>query len=221
MKPLNRAAQLKGKAVTVAWEGQRRRCRSKWLSAIKQGREVRLKALRGKLPREYAWLRQNDSEWLEGHKPRSYRRKLSTISVDWKRRDTDYSVAVRAAAVRLKVAPGHPVQVTRTAIGRAVGAISLLRQKLHNMPITSQVLAGAVETREEYAVRRVSWAAGLYLHEKILPREWQLVLRASVYRVRDIPAVKCAIAEALIMLGTELGLMKKGRNPKMLTSSLR
>lgn len=64
-------------------------------------------------------------------------RNLSTISVDWKRRDAEYAVAVRAAASSLKDAPGRPVQVTRTAIGRAIGATTLLRQKLHKMPMTA------------------------------------------------------------------------------------
>jgi hypothetical protein len=44
---------------------------------------------------------------------------------------------VRAAASSLKDAPGRPVQVTRTAIGRAIGATTLLRQKLHKMPMTA------------------------------------------------------------------------------------
>jgi hypothetical protein len=185
LKSLDRATQLKGEAVSVAWEGKRRRCRSKWLSAMKQGREITLKALRRKLPREYAWLLHNDSEWLEGHKPPPWRRNLPTASVDWKRRDAEYAAAVRAAASRLKDTPARPAQVTRTAIGRALGAITLLRQKLHNMPLTAQVLKGVVETREQYAVRRVWWAADLYSQEGVLPREWQLRVRANVYSLRE------------------------------------
>jgi len=204
LKPLGRAARLKGRAVSAAWEEKRRRCRSAWLSVMRQNRRVTLKTLRSKLPREYAWLLQYDSEWLEGHKPCPRRRNRPTTSVDWKRRDAEYAAAVRAAASRLKEAPGHPVQVTRTAIGRALGAITLLRQKLHKMPLTAQVLASVVETREQYAVRRVWWVADLYCQEDVLAREWQLVMRANVYSLRESSAVKRAVANAINMLEPRL-----------------
>ena len=204
LKPLALATQLKGNAVSAAREKKRREYRSKWVSAMKLGREITLKALRCKLPREYTWLRQNDSEWLEGHKPRPRRRKQPTAGVDWKRRDAEYAAAARAAASRLKETPGRLVPVTRTAIGRALGAITLLRQKLHKMPLTAQILASVVETREQYAVRRVWWAADLYQREDVLPRDWQLVLRANVYSLREVSAVKCAVEEALDMLSSGL-----------------
>lgn len=200
LKPLPRATQLKGKAVSVAWENKRRGYRSKWLFAIKQEREITLKALRRNLPREYAWLLHNDSEWLAEHKPRPKRRNPPTTSVDWKRRDAEYAAAVRVAASRLKDTPGRTAQVTRTAIGRTLGAITLLRQKLHKMPLTAQVLEGAIETREQYAVRRVWWAADFYLEKDMLPPEWQFVMRANVYSFRGIPAVKCAIEDAMTVL---------------------
>jgi hypothetical protein len=211
LKPLARATQLKGNAVSVAREKKRREYRSKWVSAMKLGREIKLKALRRKLPREYAWLRQNDSEWLEGHKPRPRSRNQPTAGVDWKRRDAEYAAAVRAAASRLKEDPGRPVQLTRTAIGRALGAITLLRQKLYKMPLTAQVLKGVVETREQYAVRRVWRAADLYYQEDILPREWQLVMRANVYSLKEAPAVKCAVEGAMNMLKSKLAQSRAGR----------
>ena len=96
------------------------------------------------------------------------------------------------------------MQVTKTAIGRAIGATTLLRQKLHKMPLTAQVLASGVETREQYALRRVRWAADLYNQEGVFPREWQLMIRANVYSLRDKSAVKCAVAEAMKMLESGL-----------------
>jgi hypothetical protein len=204
LKPLDHATRLKGEAVSAAWKKKRRGCLSRWLSAMKQCRGVMLKALRRKLPREYAWLLQYDSEWLAGHKPRPQRRNLSSSSVDWKRRDAEYAIAVRAAASRLRGAPGRPVRVTRTAVGRAIGAVTLLRQKLHRMPLTAQVLAGVVETREQYAVRRVWWAAELYRQEGVMPREWQLVARANVRGLREVSAVECVVNGALTMLRSEL-----------------
>jgi len=203
-KPPKPATRLKGKSLSAAWEKKRRRCRLKWLSAMKSNRQITLKALRHKLPRKYAWLLQNDAKWLEGHKPRPRRRKPTTASVDWKRRDAEYAVAVRAAASRLKDAPGRPARVTKTAIGRAIGAVTLLRQKLHNMPLTAQVLAGVIETREEYAIRRVWWAADHYSQEDVQPSEGQLILRANVYYLREVQSIKHSVEAAIQLLRSKL-----------------
>jgi hypothetical protein len=129
--------------------------------------------------------------------------------VDWKKRDAEYAVAVRAAATRLGNNPGRPVQVTRGAIGRAVGATTLLRQKLHKMPLTAQAMAGVIETHVEYAVRRVRWAAESFIRDRILPRPWQLMQRANVYSLRSVPEVKSAVDAALCLLESTLSLNQK------------
>lgn len=211
LNPLPRATQLKGKAVSAALENKWQVYRAKWLSSMKKGQVITLKTLRVKLPREYAWLQHNDSQWLAGHMPRPQRRNPPTASVDWKRRDAEYAAAVRAAASRLKDAPSRPVRITKTAIGRALGAITLLQQKIHKMPLTAQILGGVVETREQYAVRRVWWAANFYLQEYVVPREWQLVTRANVYSHRGVPAVKCALEGAMNMLESELSQRQAGQ----------
>jgi len=199
-KPVNRAAQLKGERISTVWEKKRRTYRAKWLYAMKRNRKVTLKSLRQQFPRVYAWLRQNDVEWLKGHRPRSQRHIQSTSSVDWKRRDAKYAIAVRDAASRLKSVPDRPVQVTKTAIGRAIGAVTLLQQKLHKMPLTTLELANVVETREEYAVRRVWWVADLYCQENQIPRKWELVLRANVYSLMGTPKVAHALETAINMI---------------------
>jgi hypothetical protein len=85
-----------------------------------------------------------------------------------------------------------------------------LQQKLHKMPLTAQVLASVVETREQYAVRRVWWAADLYRQEGVL-REWQLVMRANVYSLKETSAVKCAIEDAMRMLALKWSQSQTGR----------
>lgn len=179
-KPLNHAARLKNIHASTKKAEKLRTYRARWDSVMRRSPKLTLKALRRKRPREYAWLLQNDPEWLKRHSPRSRRRARPAPGLDWKRRDAEYAVTVRAAAERIRNAPDRTAQVTRTAIGRALGATTLLRLKISNLPLTAQVLAGVVETREQYAVRRVWWAADLYCQEDALPREWQLVMRANV-----------------------------------------
>jgi hypothetical protein len=173
--------------------------------------KIAMKNLRRRLPQEYAWLLQNDSDWLKKHSPLTQKHVRSTSSVDWKGRDARYAVAVRDAASQLMNAPGRPIQITKTSIGRAIGATTLLQQKLHKMPLTAQVLAGMVETREQYAVRRVWWAADFYCQEYVLPREWQLLMRANVYSLKEDSAVKCAVEAAMNMLRLKLSQSEAGR----------
>lgn len=199
-KTLKRANQLKSGDVMASQQKRLQICRSRWLSLMERNPKITLKTMRSRLPREYAWLLQNDTDWLKVNRPAPKRYHASTSGVDWKRRDAKYAVAVKAAALRLKNAAGRPIQVTKTAIGRAVGAITMLRQKLHKMPLTAQVLASIIETREQYAVRRVWWATYHYLRDKILPRRWQLILRANVYSLRYVPEVECVIDAAIKML---------------------
>lgn len=167
MKPLSPTAQLKSSSREVE-EAKRRTHRTAWLSTIKRHAKITMKALRRKLPRAYAWLLQYDGEWLKKHKPRTMRRTTAASGVDWKKRDADYAVAVRAAALSIRNASGRPVRVTKTAIGKAIGAVTLLQQKLHKMPQTAQVIESAIETREEYAGRRACWAAELDCQEYVM-----------------------------------------------------
>jgi hypothetical protein len=200
-KKLNRATKLKDKmSASDLWHKKRFTCRAMWLSVMERNPKAPLKELRHNLPNVYSWLQQHDSEWLEKHKPQAHKHTRNKSSVDWKKRDFQYAFAVKASASHLKNALGRPVQVTKTAIGRDLGAVTLLQQKLHMMPLTAQVLTNVVETHEEYAVRRVWWAAGLYFQERVLPREWQIILRANVHSLRETSSVTHAIKAAMKMI---------------------
>lgn len=203
-KPLDPAARLKGSHSLTTRAEKRRACRAVWLAALRQAPKPTFKALRRKHPREYAWLLRNDPEWLKSHSLRRGRPTHPTSGVDWKKRDAEYAVAIRAAATRLRNNPGRPLRVTRTAVGKAAGAVTLLHQKLHKMPLTAQALADVIETRAEYAARRVRWASECFTGERIMPRPWQLVLRANVYHLRDVPEVKAAVGTALRLIESNL-----------------
>jgi hypothetical protein len=71
------------------------------------------------------------------------------------------------------------------------------------MPLTAQVLKGEVETREQYAVRRVQRATADYIKEGIRPSRWQIILRASAYLLMKNPMVKQSLDDAMNMLESE------------------
>jgi hypothetical protein len=87
---------------------------------------------------------------------------------------------------------------------RNIGAVTLLKQKLFKMPLTALVLEGVVETRVQYATRRVWWAAALFLEEGLLPQSWQLISRANVYRLRGASEIKVVVEATIQKLESTL-----------------
>jgi hypothetical protein len=93
------------------------------------------------------------------------------------------------------------VQITETAIARDIGQLANIQKQLDKLPLTAQVLAEVVETREQFAVRRVEYAAECFRQENVYPKEWQLVRRAGLrLDMEAAQQVKKAIAAALASL---------------------
>jgi Tn7-like transposition protein D/TniQ len=202
-KSLSSCAQLKNEDRAKKMRRTRKSFRAKWLSVMKQKSKITLKSLRKALPKIYAWLLQNDSKWLKRNCPKSVKHKKVNSSVDWKSRDAQHAVLVKQSAARIRSAPGRPVRITRTAIGRDLGVVSLFQKHLRKMPLTCRMLVSSVESSEGFSIRRIWWAADRYLEEGVCPQRWQLILRANVYMHREALGVRDAIQAAMKKLDSE------------------
>lgn len=174
--------------------------RSSWLTALNNTPEITMKALRQKLPHIYQWLIMNDAAWLKEHQPVVRRKTYKTTSVNWAKRDLFLVEAIGDAATTIRQKEPRLKRITKTAIGRELGQITLLLQKTHKMPLSAQLLTSVIETREEFAIRRISWVTERFREEHFTPRSWHLVQRAGVYAMKDFPSVRDAIEKALISL---------------------
>jgi len=67
--------------------------------------------------------------------------------------------------------------------------------------LTKQAIEDCLETRGDYAVRRVMWVTHCYLQENMYPTRRQLVEKASVRDFAKLPKVKQVIDEALQLFG--------------------
>lgn len=172
------------------------------LSAMAENPGAGRSLLRVKFKRIYSWLYTYDYEWLNVLIPSRRSQKESNPQqpprVDWKKRDAQLADLARLTALRLKNTPGRPVQITKQAISRDIGQVTLISKNLSKLPLTAKALAEVVETAEELAIRRVQWAHECFLKENIHPKRYQLISRASMGRkMADSPQVKKAIATAL------------------------
>lgn len=176
----------------------RDQCRMQWLSGVEQASDSGIKALRAKIPKIYIWLYRNDREWLLQHLPaRKAKSSLPAARVDWRLRDIELSTKVKLSAEALKRREGMPVQLTITSICRETGQPTLVEKYQDKLPKTMETLSKLVETRPEWAIRRLWWAASYFKREGIIPTKWQLIKKAGVERLISDPAVQNTIQEIL------------------------
>jgi hypothetical protein len=206
VKGLRPSGKLKNKDKVRRMQLKRKSFRLRWRTAMKRERKSMMKTLRKRLPKVYAWLMQNDLEWMIKNRPKRWKNKRANISVDWKKRDSHYAGLVKQSTARIRNAPGRPERITRTAIGRDLGCVSLFQKYLHKLPISQKTLASSVETLEDFSIRRVWRAADYYRQEGTFPLPWQLRLRANVYRHEGAKKIRDAVEAAMKTLSIELSL---------------
>ncbi|HEY9694164.1 MAG TPA: TnsD family transposase [Oculatellaceae cyanobacterium] len=171
--------------------------RMAWLTLKQENPQAGGKELRSQLPRVYMWLYKNDRIWLKANMP-PRKKALIPPRVDWDSRDREWSEAAKLSAERLKNSAGKPIQITVAAIARDIGQLDNIQKHLNKLPLTAKVLSEVVETREQFAVRRINRAREYFQQENIYPQEWQLIRRANLRpELLIVPQVKEAIASAL------------------------
>jgi len=195
-------AKLKDRGSAEDERLKRNSFRSRWVKAINRRNWTTMSTMRKTLPRVYAWLVQNDRRWLKRNQPTPAKRQKKTLHVNWKTRDSGCCALVKQSADGIRNL-ARPVRITRTAIGRKLGLVSLFQKHLDKLPLTRQMLASVVEDSEQFSIRRIQWAAHCYLLEGLVPQPWQLILRANAYKSRRTPGVENAIQSALNMLHSE------------------
>lgn len=200
VKPLRSTTKLRDDTSSETPAQKRHEYRDIWLSAMEKNPTITMKSLRREMPRVYAWLLQNDAEWLKVHRPARPVRQQVSPSVDWGWRDAKLAFFIWSKAIELLNGPGKPAFLSKTAICKGIGISSLVRQKIQKLPLTAAALTDTAESRIEYATRRVRWAAHCFLREEIFPQRWCLILRANVYRWRSYPQVAEALNAAMEVL---------------------
>src|SRR5205823_6816032 len=125
---------------------ERENLRTKWLLEMNRKSQPRMSILRKAIPRVYGWLLQNDRDWLNRNRPKPIKRQIVKFSVDWKRRDSEYNALVKQAANRIRTANRRPVRITKTAIGKDLGVVSMFQKHIDKLPLTKRTLTSVIES---------------------------------------------------------------------------
>jgi hypothetical protein len=129
--------------------------RSLWLQQMNKAPHPAMATLRKSLPRAYRWLIQHDREWLRQNKPAPPNRLTKILSVDWKQRDRKYSKKVEQTVADMRTKSGRPIRITKTAVARRLGVVSMFQKHLQKMPLTNEILSRLVETSDDLPVSRL------------------------------------------------------------------
>jgi len=172
--------------------------RERLLQELQQNPEITRNQIRKQLRAQYEYLSKHDPAWLAAHLPQSRQRSpRRNLRVNWAERDRIFAVAAREAAERLRISSEQPVFVTRTAIINNTGYTTLIQKNLDKLPLTDAALTQMAETSEQYAIRRVHWAANSFKQEGIRPTLSQLLHRAYVRDKLDSILIREAVDTAL------------------------
>jgi hypothetical protein len=168
--------------------------RKQWLDLVEQNPDLGIKALRELSPATFTWLYRHDRDWLDNHKPSPKKGdNRSELRVDWGQRDREISDQIPAAVERIKSRSGKPIQVTKAAIGRELGMLSLLEKHMDKLPLCSSAIAELVEDRAMYALRRIDRVVKVYGALSISLPRWQLVRKAGIGRIQNRPEIQIAL----------------------------
>lgn len=172
--------------------------RSEWLSVIDVNPGAGRQQLLRLMPYTYWWLRRNDPEWLEAHMPPSRTPSPPPVHVDWEAEDSRLTLEVEKAGKDIQRIKGRPVRVSLAEIVRKVGHKFWLERCLDNLPLTSVMLDKYLESREDYYIRRVQWAAECFREEGIQPKPSELKRRSCRnYEKVKTPKIEKALEAAL------------------------
>lgn len=180
--------------------------RKQFRKALRANPKLRRTQLRILFVGHYSWLYQHDRDWLEKHLPvRGTTRKPT--KTHWANKDAKLATAVRVEAERMRSLPGRPAMISRTAITRNLGITYFSKNPAAKLPLTNAALTEVADTRQQFAVRRVKWAASVFQSEGLSPASWRI---ASLARLSGdsarVPVVRAALDDAVALLKAQMEL---------------
>lgn len=171
---------IKGRVYLIPSGKELNRRRANWqeLCAANPGTGTRaLRHLRGA---DYAWLYRRDRVWLQAHLPERRPPPARKGRVDWQERDSYLSSLVERAAKTMRQLPGRPTRVTLTSIWKLLGESASLCKKLDHLPRVRATLKTVLETKEEFAIRRLRLAAVQLRQQGEHATAWKLMREAGL-----------------------------------------
>lgn len=177
---------------------QRNKNRETWLKRRAENPDLTRSVLQKRYAGLATWLANYDRKWFEKHLPPRRKQAGPPPRFNWPEQDELLAQAVRKQADLIRLAPGKPVRISFTSLGRQIGKLAVVTKRGHLVPLTKQALSDVAETAEDCAVRRVNWASKTLREEGINPSKWQIRSKAVLStKMAEHPLVNSAIEQCI------------------------
>jgi hypothetical protein len=161
--------------------------RQAWLNIIENNPEKRRKELSQMMDKEYNWLYRNDYSWLLSNSPPDKaqpppKHLIGGKLVDWEKRDQEVAKQIKQISNEMRNLEGKPIRITVSSIGKKLGNLWLLQKQLSKLPLTKNAIDSAVETTEDFQLRRVRWVIQKFNEDGVRFTKWQVEREAGLSR---------------------------------------
>jgi hypothetical protein len=184
-----------------------REYRGVWKKLINDNSRSMATKLRQRHKEIYTYLSLYDSEWLNQHRPVWRENAISSRRYP-NPQELDKQVAKEICDGFRELTEGtdQPIWITETRILNWMGLKGLYYYHRNKLPKATKILDQVTETREEYLIRCIWWAANGFLHEGTIPTKENLKTRSgsSSSTFYDAPEVIDAMNAAMEMLQRSL-----------------
>jgi hypothetical protein len=168
--------------------------RAEWLKLCHQFPSKRTTQLRCLIPACYTFLFRHDRDWLRLHSPPKSSSRAAISRVNWDERDSRIAEKLPCAKAALLAEKGRPKRISLAALGRKLQALALIQHHLSKLPRTSALLPSAIESRLDFAKRKIAWAASQIRVGGAKMLAWRLIQRAGLRpEVVEDPEIREAI----------------------------
>lgn len=188
------------------WAQRRARNRRGFLRCRKANPDLSRTQLRLKCPAAYSWLYTNDRVWQVQHLPDCHASQRKKDSL-WSEKDAALAIAVQLEADKIRALPGRPVIVSATKIAHKLEIAHVWSKRNEVIPLTCETLREISETAEQFAVRRIKWAAEQFQEQGVSATSWRIAFLAGVSgKTGKKPAVRAALDTAVERLKAQMDL---------------
>lgn len=133
-----------------------------------------------KKTRDYMWLYRHDKKWLRSHISGNRKTPVVQDLIDWKKRDSELAENVTSAVSKIAVIPGPPVQISLASICRFLSLPNDTFRNRSKLPKSIYAIQASVESRHDYQIRKLAWAARSLDAENIKPTKSNLLRRSNI-----------------------------------------
>ncbi|WHH60977.1 TnsD family transposase [Petroclostridium sp. X23] len=148
--------------------------RKRWTDLIKDNQDMSKSKLKTIDSHTYNWLHYHDRQWLDDHSP-SVQKSINIVSnVDWRKRDIYIAEKISDLVSDMLLSQDKPKRINKDTVGKALGMLYLLRNHLDKLPNAKELLDAVCESRIDYQIRKVQWAAGKVKDDNQTLKPWKV-----------------------------------------------